>query len=255
MQASLGHSGNKGTSLETTVQEVLGQYLPKSLGITSGEITDVDGNSTKQFDVIIYDAFKAPILFEKGDIRVIPIECVYAVIEIKAEIASQDDVDDIFANMQSIKNLEKTCYYKTAGNVKHTARLYGKKWDIWPVHYFVFSIKSMKIDTLANKIHEKHVKNNSNESHRIDCVCVLEKGVIFNELKQGTYSALPEPGSIITWHETQNPLLFFYVLISRYMNQAWMPNFNFAKFTKNIKHKAKTIRKKKKSSSKKSSSN
>jgi hypothetical protein len=237
---SLDHSGNKGTALETIVIEYLRPYLPRNLGMISGEIAGSNGISTKQMDIIIYDEFKAPRLFDKGNIRVIPIECVYAVIEVKANINSQDVVDEIFENMSSVKNLEKTGFHDTKGNIIHTVDLYGKDWSIWPVHYFVFAIDSMKLETLANKIHEKHESNNCEVSKRIDCVCVLEKGVIMNRLESSKYSALPTPNSVLTWHESENPFLFFYYLISRFVNQAWIPNFDFIKFAKHISFKSKT---------------
>jgi|CXWL01.1.fsa_nt_gi hypothetical protein len=239
IKASLDQSGDKGTALEKTVMQFLRPYIPKNLGMVSGEITDSDGNSTKQMDIIIYDEIKAPLLYDVGDIRVIPIECVYAVIEVKSNIASQNDVDDIFEKMLSVKKLQKTSFYPTQGATIHSVSIYGKDWTIWPVHFFAFSIDSMSIDTLATKIDQKHKEQKLDVEKRIDSVCVLEKGVIFNKLVSGSYSALPEPNSEITFHHSENPWMFFYVLISRYLNQAWIPNFNFIKFTKNIIYKSK----------------
>lgn len=240
IRAALEQSGDKGTALEKTVIEFLRPYIPKNLGITSGEIADSDGNSTKQMDVIIYDETKAPLLYDVGDIRVIPIECVYAVIEVKANIASQDDVDDIFEKMSSVKRLQKTAYYPDKSGIIHSVSIYGKDWIIWPVHFFAFAMDSMNIDTLADKIDQKHKQEKSEVDKRIDAVCVLEKGIIFNKLSGGTYNALPEPNSEIVYHESENPLMFFYVLISRYLNQTWMPNFNFLKFTKNVSYRVKS---------------
>ena len=240
IRASLEQSGDKGTALEKTVIEFLRPYLPKNLGMTSGEITDSDGNSTKQMDIIIYDEIKSPLLYDVGDIRVIPIECVYAVIEVKSKIASQEDVDDIFEKMCSVKKLQKTAYYSEKGAINHYVSIYGQDWNIWPVHFFAFAIDSMNIDTLTTKIDQKHKQEKSEVEKRIDTVCVLEKGIIFNKLVGGTYSALPEPNSELTFHESENPLMFFYVLISRYLNQTWMPNFNFLKFTKNVSYKLKS---------------
>lgn len=242
IRASLEQSGNKGTSLEKIVIEFLRQYLPKNLGITSGEITDSDGNSTKQMDVIIYDEIKSPLLYDVGDIRVIPIECVYAVIEVKSNIASQNDVDDLFEKMASVKKLQKTSFYPKKGGIIHSVSIYGKDWVIWPVHFFAFAINSMNIDTLADKIDQKHKQEKAGVDKRIDAVCVLEKGIVINKLESGTYSALPEPNSEIVFHASENPLMFFYVLISRYLNQAWMPNFNFLKFTKNVSYRVKPDR-------------
>lgn len=243
IKASFQQSGDKGTALEKAVMKFLRPYVPENLGMVSGEITDSDGNSTKQMDVIIYDKIKAPILYDVGDIQVIPIECVYAVIEVKSNIASQEDVEDIFEKMLSVKNLQKTSWTPEKGAVIHSVSLYGKDFSIWPVHFFAFAIDSMKIDTLATKIDDIHKKNNQDVEKRIDSVCVLEKGVVLNKLQNNSYSALPEPNSSIFYHESENPLMFFYVLISRYLNQAWIPPFSFLKFTKNVSYKSKSISK------------
>jgi hypothetical protein len=61
-----------------------------------------------------------------------------------------------------------------------------------------------------------------------------------NRLESSKYSALPTPNSVLTWHESENPFLFFYYLISRFVNQAWIPNFDFIKFAKHISFKSKT---------------
>lgn len=50
IRASLEQSGDKGTALEKTVIAFLRPYLPKNLGITSGEITDSDGKLSHVFN-------------------------------------------------------------------------------------------------------------------------------------------------------------------------------------------------------------
>jgi hypothetical protein len=83
---ALSHAGLKGSSFEDIFREFLRKYLPLSLDISTGQIIDSHGGITRQLDVIISDTAKTPIFYSKGEVRVIPIECVYAVIEVKAKL-------------------------------------------------------------------------------------------------------------------------------------------------------------------------
>ena len=81
------HSGLKGTAFENTVKSFLRAYLPEKLNVCSGQLIDAEGRISKQLDVIIYDAHGTPILKQTGDLQVIPVECAYSVIEVKAHLS------------------------------------------------------------------------------------------------------------------------------------------------------------------------
>ncbi len=89
--------------------------------------------------------------------------------------------------------------------------------------------------TLAGHIHEIHQTKKLAENQRIDTVCVLDKGVICNQLTDGTFDALPQPGSKLNVCKTVRSLLLFYALTSRYFNQARLPNFRFTDYLGNMK--------------------
>lgn len=235
IKSSVSHAGLKGTSLETEFKEFLRKYLPKSLEISSGIVVDSTGKESKQLDVIIHDALKTPMMFNENDVKVIPVECVYAIIEVKANIESTNTVDGIYENMKSVKDLEKTSYVVPIGDIKMTIMDYGKEWEIWPIHYFVFAIDSINLPTIVEELNKKNQEENREVSKRIDCICVLNKGVILNRLKNGQYSGFPEPESVMVSSNTKKPLLFFYRLISGRLFEAWMPVFRFDHYTKNIR--------------------
>jgi len=236
IKESLPHAGLKGTAFEGEFNKFLRGYIPASFAISSGIVVDGSGNESKQLDVIIHDALKTPLLFNESGINVIPIECVYAVIEVKSNIDSTKTVGDIFENMKSVKDLKKTSYIHPSGGTKKTVTEYGSEWDIWPTNYFVFALDSMKLTTIGDELNKKNQDENRETSKRIDCICVLNEGVIMNKLKSGKYSALPEPGSIIIASLTKKPLLFFYRLISNHLLQAWMPSFQFTDYTKDVRY-------------------
>src|SRR5450759_5104847 len=99
-RVALPNPGLKGSSFEETLRQFMRTYLPQSLDISTGILIDADGSSSRQLDVIISDAAKTPVFYRSGDIRVVPVECAYAVIEVKAHLSGQD-LKAAFDNMLS----------------------------------------------------------------------------------------------------------------------------------------------------------
>jgi len=86
---------DKGKVAEAAMREWLTQFLPKKYAVTSGYIISQGiqfGNKLLHYDVIVYDALNAPILWveknadnsEQGKVRAIPAENVCCVLEVKS---------------------------------------------------------------------------------------------------------------------------------------------------------------------------
>lgn len=225
----------KGASNEEIFRSFLKNYLPRSLDVTTGILVDAKGNDSRQLDVIISDSAKTPIFYSGGGFRVIPVECAYAVIEVKAYL-NVNELDRVFQNMESVRNLKKTTYYKPkpSSRITRSVDLYGKEWEIWPINYYVFAYDSIELIALLSHIKERHQIKGLPKHSRIDSVCVLDKGVICNQLADGNFSALPQPGSKLFACKTAKSLLLFYVLTSHYFNQAWLPNFRFTDYVRHL---------------------
>ena len=234
-QESIKHSGEKGRALEENFRTFLRKYLPKKLDIATGFIIDSSGKQSKQLDVIIHDAFQTPLLYDNNNVQVIPIECVYAVIEVKSDIEKIATVCNIFENMKSVKDLEKKSYVSVEGG-KISALSYGKEWDIWQVHYFVFALDSMDLVSISNELIKKNQEENRDVSKRVDCICVMKNGVMMNKSSDGMYGALPTPNSVQVVSKTTKPLLFFYRMISNILFQTQMPFFQFTEYTKDVRY-------------------
>lgn len=233
-QAAIKHRGLKGKANEEIFRTFLSEYLPGSLGISTGELIDANGNVSKELDVIIYDREKTPILYRNANTQIIPVECVYAVIEVKSRLTTPE-LEKTFQNMKMVRNLEKTAYIKPSGPIIIKDDLYGSKWDIWPINYYIFAYNSIKLKTLAKYMNQKHQFEKLPEHSRIDTVCVLNKGVICNQDSHGTINALPDPKSKLYVCETaNNSLLLFYTLISHYFNQTRLPIFLFTNYIDRI---------------------
>lgn len=231
-QKSLNHSGLKGNANEETVKKFLRQYLPKTLDITTGTLVDSEGNQSRQLDIIICDSAKTPIFFQSGETRVIPIECAYSVIEIKAYL-DKPELEKSYKNMQSVKALEKKAYFDQKGVIVTTQTLYGREWNYWPIQYFVFAFDSPGLDSVLDNLNAYQSKHEIHK--RIDSICILGKGVIMNQSPDGMFTALPTPGSKAVASFTTKPLLLFYTIISVILNQASMKSFNLIPYIKEMK--------------------
>jgi len=229
-RAALTHCGLKVAAFEEIFRAFLREYLPKSLDISTGQIIDSSGGISRQLDVIISDALKTPIFYRSGELRVIPVECVYTVIEVKALLDTKE-INNILANMESVRALKKSAYILDAG-IERGHTMYGKAWDIWPINYYVFAFDSINLVTVAETLIQQTAFFPL--ERRVDMVCVLGNGVMINQLANGTFNALPEPGSEVKVKLTEKALLLFYTLASRYFFQAAMPMFRFLDYLGSI---------------------
>ncbi|OOE38610.1 hypothetical protein BZG06_16185 [Salinivibrio kushneri] len=99
-----------GKLAESLFREYCEVFLPKKYGICKGYIVTREpdsGGSIEEWDVIVYDALEAPVLFVRdveGDRkRGIPIEYVKAVIEVKATL-SQNNAAKVNKKLSKLKN-------------------------------------------------------------------------------------------------------------------------------------------------------
>lgn len=223
------HAGLRGTSFEDIFKKFLREYLPPSLDIFSGIIVDSTGNQSKQLDVIIADAAKTPIFYKSENVRVVPVECVYAVIEVKATLDAEE-LKKVYANMTSVKCLQKTSFIPT----ENIVLLYGTKYDIWPITYYVFAFDSIKLETISEYMKATNKEQKLAIDKRIDSVAVLNKGVICYILDNGTIDTCPHPNSRTAVVTSAKSLLLFYGLLTRILLQAWLPPFQLNRYLKDF---------------------
>jgi len=126
-RSALQHPSLKGSSFEEVFRAFLREYLPKTLDVSSGVAVDSEGRSTRQLDMIVSDTAKTPIFYRSADTRVVPIEGVYSVIEVKANLNRQE-LERTFENMKSVRALRNTAYVPQTGAVIYTRTMYGQEW-------------------------------------------------------------------------------------------------------------------------------
>lgn len=230
-RAALTHSGLKGDANEEGVREVMRQYFPRSLDVSTGTIIDSNGKQSRQLDVVLSDAARTPVFFQAGGSRVIPAECAVAVIEVKAALTIEE-LRRSYKNMRSVKEMEKKAFFKEKGAVYQENSLYGTGWSYWPTQHFVFAYESATLDTLKAELDT--LQDGDPVEGRIDMICSLNRGVIMNKQEDGRFSALPGPKSTTFPHETDHALLLFYAMASVVLNQAKVPVFNVLPYIEGV---------------------
>lgn len=100
--------GDRGTRRERIVEEFVRPFLAPCYGLASGEVFDAIGNGSRQIDVLVFDStFSAPLLLdEKTNLGVFPCESVYACIEVKSDLSS-DEIQTAVDNIASVKGLKR----------------------------------------------------------------------------------------------------------------------------------------------------
>ena len=88
------------------LENFLEPYLPARYSVGSGVIMDVEEDSSKQQDLVVYDEFYSPVLMSMGSENLFFPESIYSVLEVKSTLRSKD-IEDMVAKSASVWNLTK----------------------------------------------------------------------------------------------------------------------------------------------------
>lgn len=100
------HQGMKGTKNENLLINFLKPFVPANFQIEQDKkILNYEGNSSKQQDIIIWDSFNSPRIFEDNSPFFL-METVYATIETKTTLR-ESDLKNALLNIQDLRKLYK----------------------------------------------------------------------------------------------------------------------------------------------------
>lgn len=99
------HNLTKGIANEDSIKNIIQALLPKKYSIGTGMVIDSFGNSSRQCDIIIYDAHIYPNLFSQTANALYPVESVLACIEVKTFL-DEESLNDVVKNSKSINSLK-----------------------------------------------------------------------------------------------------------------------------------------------------
>ncbi|PEA09469.1 hypothetical protein CON38_10310 [Bacillus cereus] len=200
------HNGVKGDVREHALSAFLEKYLPEKLKIGSGIVVNADGIQSRQQDIIIYDAFNAPLLYNEKETKIIPVESVYGTIEVKSTL-SKRELATCINNIKSIKSLSKYPH---------------------PIpHGFVFAYQAdSDIKTVCENVIE--LNKDIELDFRINTVCILDQGTILHFHKHGLDKIHVVPnehcylGSLKRTPE-KNLTFFYLLLINEFSHKNLIP--------------------------------
>ncbi|WP_205738214.1 DUF6602 domain-containing protein [Glutamicibacter sp. BW77] len=215
------HNLSSGQALEEAVRVFLRKHLHKGLGVTQGQVIDTAGNTSKQLDVIVYDAQTTPMLFtsEEQGHQLVPIEGVIGIVEVKSSV-SASTLPGIIENMKSVKSLEKSAFHAPSESeiIYNTYNMYGKELRHFPVIYSLFAFESSQFENLVPAFQQ--LNDVLPASQRIDNTCLLDKGVIANMTLDERLDAIPGPETVSLGLPTEHALVTWYIFIQRLYSQA-----------------------------------
>lgn len=102
------HKVTKGRAREYSVfEQFLRPYLPTRYSVGSGIVIDASSKQSRQQDLVVYDELYSPKLLDLESDKVLFIESVIAVLEVKSVI-NRDELKDIIQKSASIWKLSKS---------------------------------------------------------------------------------------------------------------------------------------------------
>ena len=170
------HPGEQGRQREDGVREFLREFLPGRLAIGTGEIASANGDVSPQMDVIVYDGHHTPLLDRSESSVVVPVEGVYAVIEVASDLDGSKLRDDV-EKIRKAKRLPKTAYFQSGPQMLvQTTSMWGATFDHFPVLGFCFGYESSEIATLRDVVEELDDPDDLGQG--VDMVCSLSRGCV-----------------------------------------------------------------------------
>lgn len=229
------HLGARGHAREILLVEgFLKLYLPGTVQVTgNGEVISAGGETSSECDVLVVDP-RTPPLLEVSGYRVVPIEYVYGIIEVKSQLSAAA-LEETLTKVRRTKQIGKSAFMPQEGPVIMSTRLYGREWNYFPLTAFVFAYDSVNLPDLAFAINQAQREVPLPE--RIDAVWVLNKGFLVNKNSASKqYEATPTPGSLLVPVQSDNPLLTMTLMMQHLFQEAWMSKFRAHDYFAGVNH-------------------
>ena len=231
LTSQLSHALSTGEAREFILKELLRKYLPAKLGIDKGIILSSDGQVSKQIDIVIYDKLNTPLLYGAENLRLFPVEGVYAIISIKSKLDSSGLRESV-ENIHSVKKLPKKAFVEQRGNIINEVNLYGKELPYFPIIGLAFAYSATNPKNLKDELEQ--LDDIENPESNLDTICILNEFLITNQKADGRIFITKEPDSRRVFIRGNNSLLLFYLLMMHVLPQTWMAPIKMTEYAQNI---------------------
>jgi hypothetical protein len=106
------HPSGVGDDREYAVMDVLREVLPQRYGVDKGRVFDSEGRVSREIDLVIYERDELFLGLDVGGRKLIPVESVYAVIEVKSRL----DKGSYAASERTLRSIEPLRRFYSWGN-------------------------------------------------------------------------------------------------------------------------------------------
>lgn len=167
------HHGSRGTQREEIVRDFLSLYIARNFEVVHNcEIVAVTGDAADQSDVAVID-ITTPKLQNLRSHRIVPIEYVYGVVEVKSRLTKQE-LEGACENIKSVKQLPRLAYAQ--GGMPRNYFIGGKLYPALPPFGLIFAYDSVGIKSVGQNLASWCY--NQPPELRPDGVYVLNKGML-----------------------------------------------------------------------------
>ena len=189
--ASIKHTGNRGTAREQALRDFFSKNLPSKFSVTQGESVDLLGESSQQFDLVVYDNTKN-FPFSDDGVTILPSEAVLATIEVKSKLNSGEIAKCIISSrkLRSLRPFDRVLGGRDIGNATEN------KLKLCRYFHCVFSFETNLVENNWATNELRRIANSANGEHLIDMVYVLNRGLL--NIPSSLYRREDEHGGAIS---------------------------------------------------------
>lgn len=208
----INHMGLRGGAREDLLKDVIRQLIPERFRVGSGIIVDLNETQSKQQDLFIFDAFNSPVFLKTESESIIPVESVYATVEVKSTL-TKETLQQSIDNIRSVKELRHS--------ELQNSPILSSRHNVIMGCIFAYTSDST-IETVARNVHE--ICTEIPKEQQPNIVCVFDKGLIVNVLKNNFGQIAIDPSDETMWGLVKNEqgtnLYLFYLLLQQHLSMA-----------------------------------
>lgn len=186
--ADYKHHGLRGDEREEAIRKFLGDRLPHTYRVATGEIVDFADNHSPQVDAIIYDSARNRALVEEANNVILPAEALLAMISIKSQL-TRADLRSCYEAAKRVYDLLP--FDKRFLHPKGSAPSIPRECRVF------FSVFSYESDLRADDWLAKEWRRTVEVSKEVGCdielinrVLVLKRGLIMTNRRMGKASSI-----------------------------------------------------------------
>lgn len=181
-QNKLIHAGEYGRYREDLTSDLLKQFAPKHIEFSTGFIVTPKDSVSTQCDLILYDKDFTPALADSKLNYFFPVDNVFSVGEVKSDINTRADLEEILVKLSKIKQLSDE---RSRGSSPTDGRTFDYNDETNDIFTFIVCNKiKFKLDKIDSEIDDFYKKNNIAQRYKHNLIYSLEDGLLIYKEQQ-----------------------------------------------------------------------